>query len=84
MKAKEKSCEFSQDFFGEFMKFGERLSEELKASGITQKELAQKVNVDPSNITNWKKGLNFPSLEMFYQLCRVLDVSADYLLGLVD
>ena len=66
------------------MRFCERFSLELKSNGITQKELAQKLNVDPSNITNWKKGLNFPSLEMFYQLCKVLDVSADYLLGLID
>ena len=66
------------------MRFCERFSLELKSSGVSQKELAQKLNVDPSNITNWKKGLNFPSLEIFYQLCQVLDVSADYLLGLVD
>ena len=66
------------------MRFCERFSLELKSNGVSQKELAQKLNVDPSNITNWKKGLNFPSLEIFYQLCQVLDVSADYLLGLVD
>ncbi len=66
------------------MRFGERLALELKASGMTQKELAQRLSVDPANITNWKKGVNFPSLEIFYQLCKVLDVSADYLLGLID
>ena len=66
------------------MRFCERFSLELKASGMSQKELALKLNVDPSNITNWKQGTNFPSLEMFYRLCQVLDVSADYLLGLVD
>ena len=66
------------------MKFKDRFALELKASGMSQKELAQKLNVDASNITNWKKGLNFPSLEIFYRLCQVLDVSADYLLGVVD
>ena len=66
------------------MKFKDRLILELKASGISQKELAKKLNVDPANITNWKKGINLPSLETFYLLCSVLDVSADYLLGLID
>ena len=66
------------------MKFCERFILELNTNGMSQKELAQKLNVDASNITNWKKGLNFPSLEIFYRLCQVLDVSADYLLGLVD
>lgn len=66
------------------MKFCERLTVELKGSHLTQKELAKKLNVDESNITKWKKGENFPSLLIFYDLCQILDVSADYLLGLED
>ncbi len=66
------------------MKFCERLVIELKGCGMTQKQLAEKLNVDESNITKWKKGEYSPSLEMFYELCKVLDVSSDYLLGLSD
>ena len=66
------------------MKFCERLAVELKACGLTQKELAEKLNIDPANITNWKKGINLPSLEVFFELCKLLDVSADYLLGLTE
>lgn len=66
------------------MKFCERLAVELKACGLTQKELAEKLNIDPANITNWKKGVNLPSLEVFFELCKLLDVSADYLLGLTE
>ncbi|MBQ2740236.1 MAG: helix-turn-helix transcriptional regulator [Clostridia bacterium] len=66
------------------MKFSERLGVELKASGLTQKEIAEKLHINPANITNWKKGINIPSLEVFYELCKILDVSADYLLGLTD
>ena len=66
------------------MKFSERLVMELKSSALTQKEIAEKLHIDAANITNWKKGTNIPSLEVFYQLCKILDVSADYLLGLSD
>ena len=66
------------------MKFCERLVVELKASTLTQKEIAEKLHIDAANITNWKKGTNIPSLEVFYELCKILDVSADYLLGLSD
>ncbi len=66
------------------MKFSERLVVELKSSALTQKEIAEKLHIDAANITNWKKGTNIPSLEVFYQLCKILDVSADYLLGLSD
>ena len=64
--------------------FGERLKELRIEHGLTQKELAEKLNIDPANITNWKKGVNLPSLEVFFELCKLLDVSADYLLGLTE
>ena len=66
------------------MKFSERLVLELKSSALTQKEIAEKLHIDAANITHWKKGTNIPSLEVFYELCKILDVSADYLLGLSD
>ena len=66
------------------MKFTERFLLELKANKLTQKELAEKLQIDESNITKWKKGENLPSLTVFFELCKQLDVSADYLLGLED
>ena len=35
-------------------------------------------------IQKYEKGVNYPSLKTFYALCKVFDVSADYLLGLKD
>lgn len=72
------------NFNGEKMKFQQRLSQELKNSKYSQREIAEKLHISESNITNWKKGENVPSLEIFYQLCVLLDVSSDYLLGISD
>lgn len=66
------------------MKFAERFVLELKGCKWTQKELAEKLQIDESNLTKWKKGENVPSLPVFFDLCKLLDVSADYLLGLED
>lgn len=66
------------------MKFTERISEVLKNSRYTQKEIAKKLGLSEGNISNWKKGLNLPSVETLYELCIILDESADYLLGIVD
>lgn len=66
------------------MQFHERFVAELKGGKLTQKELAKRLNMDQSNITKWKKGENVPSLEVFFELCEILEVSADYLLGLED
>lgn len=64
--------------------FKERIAEALKLSGISQKRLAEMLKISESNITNWKKGENLPSVEVLFKLCKIFDVSADYLLGLSD
>lgn len=66
------------------MKFSERLALELKGCKLTQKQIAEELGIDNSNITKWKRGEYLPSLDVFCKLCQLLDVSADYLLGLVD
>ena len=66
------------------MKFSERIAEAIKSSGLSQKEIAEKLNISESNITNWKKGENLPSVEVLFNLCKLLNESADYLLGLDD
>lgn len=62
--------------------FCERISQAIKNSGYTQKEIANLLNISEGNITNWKNGSNLPSLEIFYNLCLLLHESADYLLNL--
>lgn len=64
------------------MKFSQRIKEALSQSSYTQKEIARILKISESNITNWKKGDNYPSIDILYKLCLLLDVSADYLLGL--
>ena len=64
------------------MIFVERFNEILKTCGISQVELARAVRVSKQCITDYKTGKSVPSLETLYLLCKCLDVSADYLLGL--
>ena len=66
------------------MKFVERFNEILKISGKKQTEVAAAVNVSKQFISDYKKGKSVPSVETLYLLCRFLDVSSDYLLGLSD
>ncbi len=66
----------------EILKFSERIAESIKSSGYTQKDIAKMLNISESNITNWKKGDNLPSIDILYKLCVILHESADYLLGL--
>ena len=66
------------------MKFQDRITEAIKDSEYTQKAIAKILNISEGNISNCKKGINLPSIEILYKLCLILNVSADYLLGLED
>lgn len=66
------------------MKFTERFNEILKTSEKTQIEIAKALNVSKQCVNDYKTGKSFPSLETFYDLCKILDVSSDYLLGLSE
>ncbi|HIR40104.1 MAG TPA: helix-turn-helix transcriptional regulator [Candidatus Coproplasma stercoripullorum] len=59
-----------------------RLREEIKSSNISQKELAQKLGINPSTVSKYLRLDKYPSLETFANICEILDISADEVLGL--
>ncbi|MBO5714102.1 MAG: helix-turn-helix transcriptional regulator [Clostridia bacterium] len=61
-----------------------RLRESIESSQISQKELAKAVGVSPQTISKYMKKDIFPALDTLAKLCKVLDVRADYILGLCD
>ena len=61
---------------------GQRLAEAIRQSGMTQTEIACKVGVKQPTIGQYLSGRAMPSLETFANLCKVLDVSADDILGI--
>ena len=63
---------------------GERLAEVRKDHGDKQTDLAQKLNVAVSTVRSWEQGKSSPPHEMLVCICRLYQVSADYLLGLSD
>ena len=59
-----------------------RLREAIAQSGISQKDLADKLGINPSTVSKYMRLNNYPSLDTFANICEVLDVSADEILGL--
>ncbi len=58
------------------------LRDSIKFSHLSQKEIAQKLGINPSTLSKYMKQDKFPSLETFARLCEILDVSSDDILGL--
>ena len=62
----------------------ERLQEIRRDHGDTQKSLAEKLRVSKPTVQAWELGKSSPSHDMLVTICRMYQVSADYLLGLTD
>ena len=60
----------------------QRLRAAIKDSGIEQKEIARLLGVSPQTVSKYMCKDIFPALDTFSNLCEILDVSADDLLGL--
>lgn len=60
----------------------QRLKEELNACPLTKAEIAARVGVSPEMITQYVTTKKLPKLDTFARLCKELDLSADYILGL--
>ena len=58
-----------------------RLKEVRKIRKLTQQELAEKTGIPVTSIEHFESGSRKPSLENFYKLIVVLNISADYILG---
>lgn len=59
-----------------------RLRDEIKSSSLSQKEIAARLGINPSTVSKYLRLDKFPALDTFANLCEVLDVSADDILGL--
>lgn len=62
--------------------FGEHLREIRISKNLTQKQLATLVGSTERGIQRYESGERKPNFDAIIALCNVLEVSADYLLGL--
>ena len=56
-------------------KTGQLITELRKEKGLTQKQLADVLNVTDKAVSKWERGLSFPDISMLEPLSEVLDIS---------
>jgi len=61
---------------------GNRIRYFRELRGLNQKELAGRIGVSNSRISNWEQGINRPDADTLVLLCQALEVSADELLDM--
>lgn len=60
-------------------KIGQFIASCRKAKGMTQKELAEKLNVSDKSVSKWERGINLPDVSLYMPLCEELDISINEL-----
>ncbi|HHP50400.1 MAG TPA: XRE family transcriptional regulator [Moorella mulderi] len=63
---------------------GERLAALRRAKGLTQAEIAKKLNMGQSTIAMYEKNRRTPDAQTLRRLADFFEVSVDYLLGRMD
>ena len=53
----------------------------LSLKGISQKDLAERLSVSQSAVTNWIKGKNSPDIEVVANICEILGITVIDLFG---
>lgn len=66
------------------MKFCEILREQRIEKNYKQKDLAQLLGISVTCYAGYEQGYREPDLKMLTKICKTLNVSADYLLGIID
>ena len=56
------------------------IKERRRELGMTQRELAEKMQVDQSSVANWETGTTGPHRNKLIRLAKVLDCSVEELL----
>lgn len=57
----------------------ENITKLRKRAGMTQSDLADKLNYSDKAISKWERGENVPSIETLYEIAKIFDVNIEFL-----
>ena len=63
------------------VKIGKFIAERRKKIGLTQMQLAEKLNITDRAISKWENGKSMPDSSIMLELCDVLKISVNDLLN---
>lgn len=64
------------------LKIGTVLAAKLEEKNMTQKEIAKQLSVSPGAFSAYVNDTNFPRLDVLVDICQILDIDLNHLLGL--
>ena len=63
------------------MNFGKKFKEARVQANLTQKQIADKLHIHQSNVSDWENNISRPDYEKLIELSKIYDISIDDLLN---
>ena len=63
------------------VKIGKYIAGKRKALGMTQKQLAEKLNMSDKSVSKWERGICLPDVSVYMELCEILGISINEFLA---
>ena len=60
----------------------DKIKELREQAGLSQSQLAKKLDVTRSSVNAWEMGLSTPTTQYIFALAKLFHVSSDYILGI--
>ena len=65
----------------DLIKIGKYIASKRKALGLTQKQLAEKLNMSDKSVSKWERGICLPDVTVYLELCKILGISINEFLA---
>lgn len=66
------------------MYYNEKIQFMRESKNITQKQMAEQLNIKQQQYARYEKGINVMPITYLKEICKVLNVSADFIVGLPE
>lgn len=63
------------------IKIGKYIAEKRKKIGITQRQLAEQLNMSDKSVSKWERGVCLPDVSVYIELCQILGISINEFLA---
>ena len=65
----------------DLVKIGKYIAGKRKSLGMTQKQLAEKLNMSDKSVSKWERGICLPDVSVYMELCEILGISINEFLA---
>lgn len=65
----------------DLVKIGKYIAGKRKALGMTQKQLAEKLNMSDKSVSKWERDVCLPDVSVYMELCEILGISINEFLA---